>query len=173
VRGRPSPNYVAPYVVYGRSGMSELPAEIWCFRACKVSIDERIQYARPCLPVTKPPPNNRHRLSRRGFTQQAAVAAVAVLSSGTALSRTHDLSDQSGVSSGLLPEQAEEVEAKLANIVRKYGDRLTQEQRQRLRRILTNNERMLAAVRAFPLQNGDSPASVLNLALPKKGSTRC
>jgi hypothetical protein len=33
-----------------------------------------------------------------------------------------------------------------------------------LRRILTYNERMLASVRSFPLENGDPPASVLRVS---------
>jgi hypothetical protein len=64
----------------------------------------------------------------------------------------------------LSPEQNEEVDAKLASIVRKYGSRLSDEQREHLRRILSYNEKMLAAVRVFPLQNGDPPASVLKFS---------
>jgi hypothetical protein len=63
-------------------------------------------------------------------------------------------------SGGLTPEQSQEVEDRLDNIVRKYGNRL-----QHLRRILTYNERMLASIRTFSLQNGDPPASVLKLPL--------
>jgi hypothetical protein len=119
--------------------------------------------------VSQLPPNDSHRISRRGFTQQAAVAAVAVLSPGPVLPPAPDFSGQTAVSAGLSAEQAREVEAKLANIVRKYGDRLTQEQRQHLRRILAYNERMLVAVRAFPLQNGDSPANVWKVSLAEDG----
>jgi hypothetical protein len=64
----------------------------------------------------------------------------------------------------LTSEQTEEVEAKLANIVRKYGSRLSEEQRTHLRHILAYNEKMLASVRSFPLQNGDPPASVLAIS---------
>jgi hypothetical protein len=64
----------------------------------------------------------------------------------------------------LTREQTEEVEAKLANIVRKYGSRVSDEQRGHLRRILSYNEKMLASIRAFPLQNGDPPASVLKFS---------
>jgi hypothetical protein len=63
----------------------------------------------------------------------------------------------------LTPEQKQEVEGRLANIVRKYGDRLSEEQRQHLRHILSYNETMLAPIRAFPLKNSDSPATVLKL----------
>jgi hypothetical protein len=65
---------------------------------------------------------------------------------------------------GITPEQAAEVDAKLANIIRKFGSRLSDEQRQHLRRILAYNERMLAGVRAFSVQNGDPPASVLRVS---------
>jgi hypothetical protein len=75
---------------------------------------------------------------------------------------------------GLTPEQTAEVDARHANILRKYGSRFTDDQKARLRRILAQNERMMAPVRAFPLENGDPPASVLRLtfdelkAAPKK-----
>jgi len=120
--------------------------------------------------VTQPPDNRRgKRVSRREFSQQAAVAAAAVFSAAPALAAARDFGGQADTSFKLSPDQRQEVEAKLGNIVRKYGDRLTQEQRQHLRRILTYNERMLAAVRAFPLQNGDSPASVLKVSLDEQG----
>ena len=57
-----------------------------------------------------------------------------------------------------------EVDAKLANIIRKHGNRLSDEQRKRLRRILSYNETMLASVRMFRLQNDDPPASVLKIS---------
>jgi hypothetical protein len=133
-------------------------------------VDARIQYARPCLSVTQPLDNRPgKRVSRREFSQQAAITAAAALSAAPALAAGSDFGGQAGASFKLSPDQGQEVEAKLGNIVRKYGDRLTQEQRQHLRRILTYNERMLAAVRAFPLQNGDSPASVLKVSRTEEG----
>ena len=53
------------------------------------------------------------------------------------------------------------MDAKLANAIRQFGDRLSDEQRQRLRRILSYNEKMLASIRAFRLENSDPPATVL------------
>lgn len=64
----------------------------------------------------------------------------------------------------LTAEQRQEVEARLANIIRKYGDRLSDEQRQHLRRILSYNESMLAPIRRYSLRNSDAPATVLKLA---------
>ena len=74
---------------------------------------------------------------------------------------------------GLTPEQTADVDARLANILRKYGDRFDEDQKKRLRRILAQNERLLAPVRAFVVQNGDPPASVLRISFdnltPPKG----
>jgi len=67
----------------------------------------------------------------------------------------------------LTPEQSRDVDAKLANIIRKYGERLTEEQRKHLRRILAYNETMLAPIRAYALQNGDPPVTVLKLSSGK------
>jgi len=67
----------------------------------------------------------------------------------------------------LTPEQGRDVEAKLADIIRKYGERLSEEQRKHLRRILAYNETMLAPIRSFTLQNGDPPVTVLKLSAGK------
>jgi hypothetical protein len=65
---------------------------------------------------------------------------------------------------GLSPQQVADVDAKLANILRKYGARFNEDQKTHLRRILAQNERLMAPVRAFALQNGDPPASVLRIS---------
>jgi len=59
------------------------------------------------------------------------------------------------------------VDAKLANIIRKYGERFSEEQGKHLRRILAYNETLLAPIRAFALQNGDPPVTVLKLSSEK------
>jgi hypothetical protein len=61
------------------------------------------------------------------------------------------------------PETAE-VEARYNEVIRKYGSRLSDDQKQRIRGILTANERMMSHIREFPLDNGDTPATVLKLA---------
>ena len=115
------------------------------------------------------------KVSRRTFGRRTAVLAVLSLTpgsllvesqAGTANRREQNTEPQQGTS-GLTPEQTTEVEAKLANLIRQFGDRLTAEQRTHLRRILTYNEKMLVSIRSFPLQNGDPPSSVLKLALPQ------
>lgn len=104
------------------------------------------------------------RISRRRFGRHAALAAALSLSPAQLLAALRHSHRQSREGVALTPEQTQDLDAKLANIIRKYGSRLSDEQRQHLRRILSYNERMLASVRAFPLQNGDAPASVLKIS---------
>ena len=122
------------------------------------------------------------RISRREFGLDAAIgAAAAAALSISPPSLLNARRDPDNISSAtptgeqetaaakpmLTPEQSHDVEAKLANIVRKYGERLSEEQRKHLRKILVYNETMLAPVRAFALQNGDPPVSVLKLSSGK------
>lgn len=114
----------------------------------------------------------RKKISRREFGRRASVVAAASVAGATLLPAAVEIDAhalRAGVEDdkekfGLTAAQREEVEAKLANIVRKYGERLTQEQRVHLRKILSFNEKMLASVRAFPLENEDAPASVLRIS---------
>jgi hypothetical protein len=121
------------------------------------------------------PPKNKLKFSRRHFGRNAAAMAALAASpasllavardSGTDLTKSTEMQDRAKAEEnaklGITAQQAADVDAKLANIIRKFGERLSDEQRQHLRRILAYNERMLAGVRAFALENGDPPASVL------------
>lgn len=113
----------------------------------------------------------RKKISRREFGLRASLVATASMGvpvllpvSATDAHELRGVEQSDGEKFGLTAAQREEVEAKLANIVRKFGERLTQEQRTHLRKILSFNEKMLASVRAFPLENGDAPASVLRIS---------
>ena len=120
------------------------------------------------------------RISRRAFGLDAAAVAAGALSlsvSPTSLraalgdrdkiSPTISAGEQETAASKLTPEQSRDVEAKLANIIRKYGERLSEEQRKHLRKILAYNETMLVPIRTFTLQNGDAPVTVLKLSSGK------
>jgi hypothetical protein len=102
---------------------------------------------------TVPPP-----VSRRRFGKGLVIAVATSLSSPSLAASGEAQGQDGGV-------QNAEVETKLANIVRKYGSRLSQEEREHLRKILAYNEKMLASVRAFSVQNGDSPASVFKVSV--------
>jgi hypothetical protein len=47
---------------------------------------------------------------------------------------------------------------KVASIFRKYGDRLNDEQKADIRRIMAESQDGLEKMRAFKLENGDQPA---------------
>lgn len=109
-------------------------------------------------------------ISRRQFGRKAAVAAAATFSVPALLAATATSTDAARRQEkkpepleGLTAEQTAEVDARLANILRKYGSRFNNDQKARLRQILAQQERMMAPVRAFSLQNGDPPASVVRL----------
>jgi len=119
------------------------------------------------------------RISRREFGLDAAVTAalsLAVSPTGLLVARrdrdnispTIPASEQeTGARKKLTAEQNRDVDAKLGNIIRKYGERLSEEQRKHLRRILAYNETMLAPIRGYSLQNGDPPVTVLKLSSAK------
>src|SRR5689334_1107861 len=51
-----------------------------------------------------------------------------------------------------------EVEMKVASIFRRYGDRLSEEQKADIRRIMAEGQEGLEKMRAYRLENGDQPA---------------
>jgi hypothetical protein len=133
----------------------------------------------PTLPTSKKCTSfNSMTVSRRRFGRNAAAIAALTVSPASLMAVARDprgelaagtrplgqTKAEDNAKLGISPEQAAEVDAKLANIIRKFGSRLSDEQRQHLRRILAYNERMLAGVRAFSIQNGDPPASVLRIS---------
>ncbi|PYX82993.1 MAG: hypothetical protein DMG66_00180 [Acidobacteria bacterium] len=97
------------------------------------------------------------RITRRQFARGAAVAAA-----GVAL-LPHRLAAQSYPPPGskLSPEAQSEVEAKLQNVLRKYGSRLSQAEKADVRRLLLLNQESLEQLRSYQLENSDQPALVL------------
>ena len=93
------------------------------------------------------------RFSRRGLGRRTAlaIAAAAAAPAQPQGQQPLDASDQG------------EVDARLAEVVRKYGSRLSDEQKNRVRGVLGRHQRMLARVRAFDVENGDAPATGLRL----------
>lgn len=96
-------------------------------------------------------------LSRRQFGQRAAMGASAL--SAAAVPLAAQTSDASALP---LSDQAT-VDAKYANVIRKYGDRLSDAQRARAREIIVRHQRMLMRVRDFALENSDAPATGFRL----------
>jgi len=101
---------------------------------------------------------NKDAISRRGFGRRAALAAALGAVDPAAV-----VAQGRGGQSALPAKDQAEVDAKFADVIRKYGDRLTEEQKTRVRTTLSRHQRMLMRVREFPLENGDAPATVLKL----------
>jgi len=115
-------------------------------------------------------------LSRREFARGATVAAAAmaaipgsVLSTG-ALAAAPVAADAAlpqqtaGEKPKLSPEAMAEVESKVAEIMRRYGEKLDDAQKADIRRLVRETQAGLETLRAFPLENSDEPATVLHLA---------
>ena len=109
-------------------------------------------------------------LSRRKFGQSALAGMAAVLATGRAPAAQNSQhqepsSQQSSETSPatITSKENEEVEARYQRVMQLYGDRLSAEQKTRIRKILAYNERLLEPIRSFALENGDAPATGLKL----------
>lgn len=106
-------------------------------------------------------------LSRREFARCIAVASAGAailpgdLRAGAAVLRPEPFVQE--------PEQElstaaqAEVAAKVDSILRKYGSRLSDEQKSEIRRLVREGQAPLEKLRAFPLDNANQPATVLRL----------
>jgi hypothetical protein len=103
-------------------------------------------------------------LDRRQFALGAAAAVTTALiqSTGTVDQSTDtpaelDRKTREAMAK-LTPAARAEVEMKVGNIFRKYGERLSEEQKADIRRIMAESQDGLEKMRAFALENGDQPA---------------
>jgi hypothetical protein len=110
-------------------------------------------------------------LGRRQFALGAAAAATTALALPGKAALGHDLLAQTAAMDAqsldkktraamakLSASAQAEVEMKVASIFRKYGDRLNDEQKADIRRIMAESQEGLEKMRAFKLENGDQPA---------------
>jgi len=107
-------------------------------------------------------------LGRRQFALGAAAAAAGALLPADLLAQaaasektpdTQSLDKKTRAAMAKLSAAAQaEVEMKVASIFRKYGDRLNDEQKADVRRIMAESQEGLEKMRAFKLENGDQPA---------------
>ncbi|MFY9529915.1 MAG: hypothetical protein WBC04_23440 [Candidatus Acidiferrales bacterium] len=113
-------------------------------------------------------------ISRRDFARTAALAAAAAaIKPGDILAQTAAVptAQASSAESKLSPASQAEVDAKVRAILAKYGNRLSEQQKTDIRRLVTEGQKSLDKLRAFPLENADQPALVLKL-VPDLGRTR-
>lgn len=100
-------------------------------------------------------------ITRRSFTVGAAMAATATLLPGGQNTATPQT--QPDATTKLSPGAKAEVEMKVKEIFRKYGDRLSDEQKADIRKVMAETQDGLEKMRSFALDNGDQPAMVLKL----------
>lgn len=114
----------------------------------------------------------RFTMGRRQFALGAAAAATALILPVNTISADalplDDVSSQAAdpsidakiqaAMSKLSPAAQKEVEMKVASIFRKYGDHLSDDQKNDIRRIMAESQDGLEKMRAFKLENGDQPA---------------
>jgi hypothetical protein len=94
-------------------------------------------------------------LTRRQFGKQAVTAGL------TAALAVTPGACQSTPSASHEKKTDDESEARYQQILRRYGSRLSEAQRQHLKKILAYNEKLLAPIRSFQLANGQPAATVL------------
>ena len=108
------------------------------------------------------------KLTRRAFARAAIAAATVAIAPGVDArarrgTRTGHVGDSNaGVEDAASARQAE-IDARVADVFRRYGDRLSAEQKTEVRRLAGELQKGLDKLRAYPLGNGDQPATVLRL----------
>ena len=112
-------------------------------------------------------------LGRRQFALGAAAAATSALLPGELLAQAaasdKSLDEKTRIAMGKLSPSAQaEVEMKVASIFRKYGDRLNDEQKADIRRIMAESQDGLEKMRTFKLENGDQPADAFRAYLKEE-----
>ena len=110
-------------------------------------------------------------ISRRDFS--ARLAGILAVAGGpghlldaqesAAKPATSTASSSPALEEGLSQSEQAEVESRYQNVIRRWGDRLSTEQRELVRRVLVANVRMMQPMRVFQLENGDPPAEVLRI----------
>ena len=114
------------------------------------------------------------KISRRDFAVSAALATAAIAAAPADL-----LAQEKPAAEAAKPEAPQppklsaasqaEVEERYAAILRKYGSRLSEEEKKDVHKSLISQQQGLDLVRGYPLQNSDEPATVFNPLFGFKG----
>jgi hypothetical protein len=115
-------------------------------------------------------------ISRREFARRAAVVSAASMVPATALPG-HSLIaapvvSQSPDASSLSPESQSEAEARYQAILGVYGPRFSDEKKADIRRLCFTAQPSLDRLRAYALENGDSPAIYLKPLVEREKKTQ-
>ena len=111
-------------------------------------------------------------ITRRAFARGAALAAatVAVLPADAFAQQAKPapppaapVPAESSTPPPLSAASQAEVEARVAGVMRQFGDRLSDAQKAEVRRLITLGQKSVEDLRAFPLSISDEPATILKL----------
>jgi hypothetical protein len=110
------------------------------------------------------------KLTRRYFARSAAIAAATAamapgIDAGARLGKFSGHADDPDRAAGddAASARQAEIDARVADVFRRHGDRLSAEQKTEVRRLAGELQKGLDKLRAYPLGNGDQPATVLRL----------
>ncbi|HMG32986.1 MAG TPA: hypothetical protein VKM94_03530 [Blastocatellia bacterium] len=106
------------------------------------------------------PSNEPKQMSRRKFTGTAAVVAAAL---PTALGGSSTALSETTTNTQTPPQLSPAGEAQLQAILSKYGQRLTDEEKADVRRLVAQIQKTGDALRAFQLENPDEPATTFRI----------
>lgn len=113
-------------------------------------------------------------ITRRSFAVAAAAAATgALLPAREAHAQSAAATPQTKPDpmSKLSPSARAEVETKVSEIFRKYGSRLSDEQKADIRKVMAETQDGLEKMRSFALANGDQPATVFKYTAEEKAGS--
>jgi hypothetical protein len=113
---------------------------------------------------------NSRKLTRRDFARRAALAAataaispkIASAARRGAIPEIASSAGRANADDAAAARQAE-IDARVADVFRRYGDRLSAEQKTEVRRLVGELQKSLDKLREYPLGNGDQPATVLRV----------
>ena len=115
-------------------------------------------------------------ISRREFARRAAIVSAVSFVPATALpvrpSGSDPALDQSPDASSLSPESQSEAEARYQAILSVYGSRFSDEKKADIRRLCFAAQPSLDRLRAYTLENGDSPALYLKPLVEREKKTQ-
>jgi carboxylesterase type B len=112
------------------------------------------------MPEERGKPQPRRKLSRRDFGRGALLTAAAAVPHANGVAKAKALTQSSSSQSTQL---APEAEAHFQAIIKKYGSRLSEDQRADIKRLIGQAQKTSDALRAFPLDNSDEPAAVFRI----------
>jgi hypothetical protein len=111
--------------------------------------------------------NKDHKFSRREFAQRAALlsATASVVPAGMMLPAEAFPNALASAQAADLPklsaESQSEADARFQVVLSRYGNRLSDEEKQRTKALCYSLQTTIEQVRAYPLNNGDVPALFL------------